>query len=105
MKLVINDTITFDDVKIINESFYPTKELTVIFFFFFDYNESFKSLDTDVKLNKIIIILDDDYDGDITLNEVTQLVNDFNKVERILKKITISKSNTEGIQIVFSKEY
>ena len=97
MKLVINDTITFDDVKIINESFYPTKELTVIFFFFFDYNESFKSLDTDVKLNKIIIILDNNTEIDFS--------NDFNKVERILKKITISKSNTEGIQIVFSKEY
>ena len=97
MKLVINDTITFDDVKIINESFYPTKELTVIFSTNVDYNESFKSLETDVKLNKIIIILDNNTEIDFS--------NDFNKVERILKKITISKSNTEGIQIVFSKEY
>lgn len=97
MKLVINDTITFDDVKIINESFYPTKELTVIFSTDVDYNESFKSLETDVKLNKIIIILDNNTEIDFS--------NDFNKVERILKKITISKSNTEGIQIVFSKEY
>lgn len=97
MKLVINDTITFDDVKIINESFYPAKELTVIFSTDVDYNESFKSLETDVKLNKIIIILDNNTEIDFS--------NDFNKVERILKKITISKSNTEGIQIVFSKEY
>ena len=96
MKLVINDTITFDDVKIINENFYPTKELTVIFSTDVDYNESFKSLETDVKLNKIIIILDNNTEIDFS--------NDFNKVERILKKITISKSNTEGIQIVFSKE-
>ena len=33
-------------------------------------------------------VLDDDYDGDITLNEVTQLVDDFNKVDDIGFSVT-----------------
>ena len=39
-------------------------------------------------LNMLDTVLDDDYDGDITLNEVTQLVDDFNKVDDIGFSVT-----------------
>lgn len=97
MKLVINDTLIFDKVETVNENFYPAKDLSITFDSNVEYDESFEKLESDEILDKIVVILDNSTEIDFS--------SKFNKVDRIIKKITTTKRNTEGIQITFIKEY